>query len=331
VVTPQAQTQFIAPPPPIYGYNLNQPLQPPGTQGSAGYYGYSPYDQYPPPPMGKKKKKKAPEPVYGPRTFRIELGGMGVLHSYCARPGVTRNCWSYDNLPPGARPAGPTADYDWNAAYPGGVISAELFPLAGMDSIWLRGLGLMGGYARGWANSQQAGTTAGGQPTNVPVSSIDERWSVMATSRYYFGWQDNGPVNGFVGIKFGYVGRGFFPDLPAGVFLPATQRHLWALGLDLQIPFSWWMKLELGGMYYFNAGVSEDDAIALGPQTGSLGFSFNVGLVGDFAANFPLGYFARVQWDGFNDQFGPSGTAWPAGGVSQETYVTFSAGISLSF
>jgi hypothetical protein len=163
------------------------------------------------------------------------------------------------------------------------------------------------------------------------VSSIDERYWAMVAARIYFGWDDATPVSGYVGIRAGFVARGFIPDLPAGVFLPATRRQMWAVGLDLQIPIRVWIKLELGGLFYFGAGVVPADAVALGSQQAWVGVTAWGGISGDFAVGSPFGYFVRAQWDAFNERFGAGGTQWPDGGVAQEVYLTLLAGLSLSF
>jgi hypothetical protein len=243
---------------------------------------------------------------------------------------VSTGCEAYDQLSAGSRPPGPIADYSWHNPYPGVAGDVELFPLALMESPFLRGIGISGGYARGWANASLPGVTATGAPTTVPVSSIDERWWLMPAYRYYFGWGSPQSAFGYVGARLGIMRRGFTPDLPAGVFAPATRRVMGAVGLDLLIPFASWIKLELGGLYYFGAGVSAEDAAQLGRQTSSFGLSAYLGLRGDIGIS-PVGYYVRGEWARFQDVFGSGGTAWPQGGFAGETYITLGAGLSLSF
>jgi hypothetical protein len=102
-----------------------------------------------------------------------------------------------------------------------------------------------------------------------------------------------------------------------------------ALGLDMLFPFTSWIKLEVGGAYYFGTGVIAADAVQLGTETSSFGASAYLGLRGDFGPS-PVGYYVRGEWARFQDVFGPGGTAWPKGGFAGETYITLSVGLSLS-
>jgi hypothetical protein len=187
----------------------------------------------------------------------------------------------------------------------------------------------VGGYSRGFSTTSMPGVTAAGVPTTIPVNGIDERWWIMPAARYYFGWDDFDPAAGYVGIRGGYMARGFFADRPAGVFVPATRRNLWGVGIDVQLPVRTWFKVDASAMYYFNAGVSSADAAPLGPQAGSFGISAGGGVSGDFAG--PLGYFLRVEWARFDDTFGPGGTSWPQGGFAREVYLTLTLGLTASF
>ncbi|MFN0062572.1 MAG: hypothetical protein ACKVPX_08640 [Myxococcaceae bacterium] len=282
-------------------------------------------------PVARPRKVRGTSGATGarvaPSTVSLRFGATGTLRSYCARPGVT-SCGAYDAMASDARPSGQTADFDWRRIYPGGSLFAEVFPVAFIDNA-LKGLGLLGAYSRGFSWADQPGLTAGGEPTRIPVYSIDQRWHVLAAYRWYFSFAKPKPVPGYVGAHAGYVQRSFVPGRPASVFLPSTFRNLWAIGVDFRVPVHPLARLELTGSWYFNAGVALADAAPLGTQTGSFGASVGGGVSGDFAG--PLGYWVHADWMRFDDVFEPAGLVWSSGGSATESFVTVSGGLSLSF
>ncbi len=275
----------------------------------------------------------------GPRLVTLQLGFVTTWRAYCSRPGLT-SCRAYDALDAASRPKGDTVDFLPKAPYGGFAVGVEFFPFASFDSL-LKGLGLLGGYHRGFSLTNVRVDTPTGGTSGTQVISIDEGFNAMAAFRYFFSYGDpRSPLVGYVGLKGGFALRTFEVDINAQVPLPGSHRSYPAFGADVAIPLLRFLRLEGSASYFLNpkAGVDEiagygDLTDATGGATGS-GFLFEGGFGGELWG--PIGYTARLRHARYTDRFFGKGQKWPCdasqcGGAAEETYTTVQLGVTASF
>jgi hypothetical protein len=296
-----------------------------------------------------KKKKKV-----GPRTVTVSLAGATTWRSQCLRPGSINlaSCAEFDRLPEAQQPVGTTVTFTPQVPYLGVAANAELFPLAGLESQWINGLGLIGGVIYGSSVTTISEVNQQGMSEEKQVSSVDLGWSVQAAYRVHFLMGAGDPQGvGYVGARAGLMSRNFTIDPNAGVPLPSSQRvaptgfGFASFGADVALPIVRFFRLEAGFSLFLNPRPADEQILGFGnlmdPTGGatSTGFGVDIGGSGELVALGPamLGWILKARILSFNDRYFGQGQKWTVcneqqcGGLGEETYATVTWGATLAF
>ncbi len=280
--------------------------------------------------------------VVGPKYATVLVTAASTFRSYCSRPGVS-SCAEFDRIAdPSTRPQGEYLSFTPSAPYWGFQVAGELFPLAGMRTSFLRGLGVVGNYSRGFSHTVVKVETISGETPQRDVISIDEGYQVMATYRYYFSFGST-PLIGFAGLRGGLLSRNFDVDPSAGAPLLGSHRSFPAIGLDAAIPLASFIRFDLSALYFVNPRPGPDEIVAYGdPNTeGNKGATGQgLGIEGGFTLPDlwgPLGVTTKVRWNRYQDRYFGAGQKWKVcndtqcGGVAEESYTSIHGGVTASF
>ncbi len=275
-----------------------------------------------------------------PPLVRLFLGGTTTWRSYCARPGVS-SCAEFDRLPEEDQ-VGDTNTYEAGTPYLGLVGELEVLPLARMDNLYLRGLGVVVGYQQGYSETRVKVTTETGETPTRSVVATDTRMLAMLLYRYYInvGTQSR-PRLAYGGLRGGLLSRAFDVDEEARAPLTGSHRLHPAVGLEFSYPLRRWLRIEGGGQFFLNPragesltkdqGALELEVRELGEQVSGAGWSAELGVAGDVWG--PLGYSARFRYTSVKDTFTGRGAkfGWEQGGVAEEQHADIVFGLTAAY
>jgi hypothetical protein len=296
-----------------------------------------------------KKKKKV-----GPRTVTVSVTGATTWRSQCLRPGSINlaSCAEFDRLPEAQQPVGTTVTFTPQVPYLGVTASAELFPLASLESPFINGLGLVGGVVYGSSVTTISEVNQQGMSEEKQVSSVDLGWAVQAAYRVHFLMGAGQPQGvGYVGARGGLMSRNFTIDPNAGVPLPSSQRvaptgfGFAVFGADVALPIVRFFRVEAGVSVFLNPRPADEQILGFGnlmdPTGGatSTGFGFDIGGSGDLVALGPtmLGWTLKARYLSFADRYFGQGQKWTVcneqqcGGLGEESYLTVTWGVSIAY
>lgn len=262
--------------------------------------------------------------VARPRLVTGFLTGSTTWRGYCARPGVN-SCNAYDAMDGGTRPIGETVTFTSQLPYAGYALGLEVFPLAHADGGW-RNVGVFGRFGQAWSSSSVRVQTTGTSTEPRTIVSADYAWQAELGYRHHFLFGANRQV-GYLGGRLGLRGHDFVPE--AGTLFGASRRRFPTLGVEGALPLLRRVRAEAGASFFLNPRPGDDELERYGSRVSAVGFAAFLGASGDVCG--PLGYFARLQYEGYSDSFTGAGALWSGGGVSQELYVTLSWGLSATY
>lgn len=259
----------------------------------------------------------------GPPLFSATAAGTATIHLYCSRPGVS-SCAEWDAMEDGTEPPGTFVSLERPAPYLGYALAGEVFPLARSEG-WWNGFGIEGEFAQ--AFSLLAVRLASGDATSPTqtVTASDIRWVGDLVYRYYFPFGAGGG-GGYVGAHAGMRAHSYTIDPSANQLFSGTQRIHPGAGLNGFLPFSDRVRVEVAATFLVDPRPGADEVALYGTSVQSMGFSADVNVSGDLWG--PLDYSARLRLEMYRDAFSGRGTWFPEGGVAQETYATFFAGVT---
>ena len=297
-----------------------------------------------------KQEKRKP----APRTFTVSVSGATTWRTQCLRPGSTEltSCADFDRLPMAQQPVGTTVTFTPQVPYLGVAGTVDLFPLSGLDSPFINGLGLTGAFVYGSSVTTIAEVNQAGMTEEKKVNSADLGWSAQAVYRVHFAMGAGLPQGiGYAGLRGGLTSRNFNIDPNAGVPLPSSQR-LFPTGLgfavvggDVALHIVRFFRLEAGFSWFFNPRPADEQILGFGnlmdPTGGatSTGFGVDVGATGDLVAlgKGMLGWALKARYLSFADRYWGQGQKWTVcnaqqcGGLGEETYLTITWGLTLGF
>jgi hypothetical protein len=275
---------------------------------------------------------------YPPLVY-VWVGGSTTWRTYCARPGVS-NCSQFDSRPEEER-VGDTIDFTSGVPYLGLMAQIEVLPLARAQK-YLRGLGLLAGYQRGYSETRVKVTTQTGETPTRSVVATDSVITAMLLYRYYFNMGTEArPRLAYAGFRGGLLSREFEVDQQARAPLTGSHRLHPAAGLEFSVPLRHWLRVEGGGQFFINPktgqsltadqGALELEVRDLGAEVSSFGWFAELGVAGEVWG--PLGYSVRGRYTTVKDTFTGRGSrfGWDQGGVASEQHIDVRWGLTASF
>ena len=274
-----------------------------------------------------------------PPLIHVWVGGSTTWRTYCARPGVT-SCAQFDSQPEEER-VGDTIDFKSGVPYLGLMAQVEVLPLSRAQK-YLRGLGLVAGYQRGYSETRVKVTTQTGETPTRSVVATDSVITAMLLYRYYFNMGTEArPRLAYAGFRGGMMSREFEVDDQARAPLTGSHRLHPSVGLEFSVPLRHWLRVEGGGQFFINPktgqsliadeGALELEVRDLGAEVSSFGWFAELGVAGEVWG--PLGYSVRGRYTTVKDTFTGRGSrfGWDEGGVALEQHVDVRWGLTASF
>jgi hypothetical protein len=274
-----------------------------------------------------------------PPLIYVWVGGSTTWRTYCARPGVS-GCAQFDSRPEEDR-VGDTIDFKPGVPYLGLMAQIEVLPLSRAQK-YLRGLGVLASYQRGYSETRVKVTTQTGETPTRSVVATDSVITAMLLYRYYLNMGTEArPRLAYAGFRGGMMSREFEVDQQARAPLTGSHRLHPAAGLEFSVPLRHWLRVEAGGQFFISPktgqsltadeGALELEVRDLGAEVSSFGWFAELGVAGEVWG--PLGYSVRGRYTTVKDTFTGRGSrfGWDQGGVASEQHIDVRWGLTASF